>query len=46
MVLMFEQSRVVGGLLLLGLNLRDLSPHYRQLPLDSSQLPLQSSTVG
>lgn len=30
-----EQSRVVGGLLLLGLNLRDLPLYYRQLILDT-----------
>ena len=41
--LLAEQTRVVGGRLLLGLNLRDLPLDHSQLAPDTSQLPLQGA---
>jgi len=41
-----EQTRVVGRRFLLGLNLRDLPLHHRQLSTDTSQLMFQGAAVG
>ena len=44
--LLAEQPRNVGSGFLLGLNLRDLALHHRQLPPQASELPLQGAAVG